>query len=122
MFGRLMLVVSLALTLVVVSSCGGSGGFIRDASTLHFIQHQIPAKTFRFVKNVSGEASTGSVFCSIPIYPDVYMRARDAMYQNAKLTPNQAITDLIEDHTTRFYLFYCEHYVVISGTVVEFGE
>ncbi len=105
-------------------SCGGSHGFIRDSVTNHQVQYQLNYKNVKFLRTVEGTASTGSVFCAIPIDDKLYARAINDMYRNAagELQNNQMVINLREDRTVRSYLgFFCKVNLTVSGDLVEFN-
>ena len=100
--------------------CGFNSGFIRDAVSISQREYRMDVVQERFVRTVSGSASTGSVLCLFPISSDMYARAMHEMYDEAKLQPNQTVLNLREDHETTTYLgLYCNYSLTISGDKVE---
>jgi hypothetical protein len=112
--------ISTAMGILVLGGCGFNSGFIRDAASISQREYRMDVVQERFVRTVSGSASTGSVFCLFPISSDMYSRAMHEMYDEAKLQPNQTVLNLREDHETTTYLgLYCNYSLTISGDKVE---
>jgi hypothetical protein len=113
----------LALTVVSVTSCGVAGGILRDSNTVTRVDLKPDMKDLKFVRTVQGSASSGSVFCSIPLQGNLYARAMEDLHSNAKLQPNQLLLNLREDRMVKNYAgFYCEHSVTISADIFQFSR
>ena len=111
------------ITLATFTSCGFTSGFLRDSTTAQQIRYNLDIGFQRYLRSVSGSATSGSVFCAFPLRSGAnkYREAMLRLYEEAKLGPNQAVINLREDHQFYVYLgFYCSDTVTISGDVVVF--
>jgi hypothetical protein len=112
---------SLALGMGLLAGCGYSGGFLRDSISSQQIDYRMDVSGVHYVKSVSGTATTGAVFCFIPLSGDLYQTAMQSMQASAGLGPNQMVMNLREDSITRSWLgFYCTRTLTVSGDVIQF--
>jgi hypothetical protein len=103
-----------------VLGCGGSAGFLRDSIT----QVQVQKGGFMVVKTgLTSSASTGSVFCVIPVDDgQVYRKAMEGLHGSARLGPNQMLINIREDISNIAYLgFFCTRTHTLSADVIEFA-
>jgi hypothetical protein len=104
------------LTGLAVVACGHSG-FVHDASSAHQFRMEISAQ--RYVRSVSGAASTAFVFCAIPTSGGAYRSAMAALHAEAQLKTNEVLANIREDHTFLTLLLYCEDDLILSADVYE---
>jgi hypothetical protein len=120
--GTLRAVSVVALLPPLLAGCGYTSGFIRDSRSANVVEYRFDVAGERFVRQVSGSADVGYLFCFIPLERGAYKRAMGALYAEAHLAPNQVVMNLREDHTTVSYVgFYCSSTLTVSGDVFEFA-
>lgn len=100
-------------------SCGGTSGFIRDASTSNDI-HYDAGHGFRFLRSVSAAVSTDDIFCLMPTGPAPYATVMEELQKKAALQPGQTILNLREDRVLRVFIIFCTTNLTVSGDVYEF--
>jgi hypothetical protein len=110
----------LACCAVLNAGCGVHYGFVRDTATTHDIRYDV-THGFAYGRTVAGTASGGSILCLIPVADATYADAVKDMYKAAQLKPNEALVNLREDHTFRFYLLWCTNELLLSADVLEVG-
>ena len=101
-----------------LAGCGLNSGFIRDSTSSQVMDYRMEIMSTKYVRSVSGSASNGSILCIFPLNGEQYARALNEVYRYAALKTNETLQNLREDHEFRFYLFYCNHILTVSGDVV----
>lgn len=116
---RTIRAVAMTALLSTMAGCGLNSGFIRDSSSAQVMDYRMEISASRYLRSVSGSASDGAILCIFPIDGQQYTRAMNELYAAAALKPNEALQNLREDHSFRFYLFYCKNTLTVSGDVME---
>jgi hypothetical protein len=103
-----------------LSGCGTTGGFLRDSHTITEAEFKMEVGQIRYSRSVSGTAKLGEALCVIPLNDSAYMHAMENLYSQARLGPNEVLTNFREDSAFLWYLgFYCQKMITISADVLE---
>jgi hypothetical protein len=105
---------------LVTVGCGGSSGFLRDATTANAHQYRQEVVAVRYVKSVEASDTVTSVFCIIPTSSEgMYATTMKELHAEAQLKPNQLLENIREDHSFAFYFFFCTSTLTLSADVTE---
>jgi hypothetical protein len=74
----------------------------------------------RYVRSVSGSATSGSILCAIPLDNSLYSRALDNLHASAgSLKHYEFLDNLRDDVETQCFLFYGVRSLTVSADVYE---
>lgn len=111
------------ISILLLSGCGTSLGFLRDSTTSQNFQYSLDLKEVSMQRTVSASVETKTILCIVPTDGDPpYATAMEKLYSRAKLKTNEVLINIREDKRILTYLIYCKNRLTISADVYRLGK